>query len=166
MRKAIILLSGTPTGKNRFAEVAKQKAWLWNINYKNVLADRFSDLLQGEDRDKTYYRFVAKILDLANKFYDAEKRYLWEKATKFSQDEDEAKIDKEGNKFEIFLLIMHGVSRELIEPLKNDFGVFEIEVEEEKSKKTELKDLHLFEDNPEFENQALNIIEMLSKENE
>ena len=40
MRKAIILLNGTPDGKNNFSSILKELAWVWDINPKKYIRDK------------------------------------------------------------------------------------------------------------------------------
>ena len=39
MKKTIIVLSGSPEAKNKFAEIVKDMAWVWSINAKDFLRE-------------------------------------------------------------------------------------------------------------------------------
>ena len=40
MRKAIILLNGTPEAKNTFSGILREIAWTWEINPKSYIRDK------------------------------------------------------------------------------------------------------------------------------
>lgn len=177
MNKTIVLLSGVPSAKTRFSEIVNEIAWSWNCNSKNFLADLAKSLgWDGETRDDKFYKFISEFLSLANKSFDFERKYLEQKIRAFQEDESETKTDKlSGKEFSKFVLILHGVSKELVSWLQEDFGVYKIYVTRYSLNSNFIpeSDFIIYEDkkeadgmyseNENFETEILNIINKLTE---
>lgn len=131
MNKKIILLSGNPSAKNKFLESAKSRAWVWGLNSKDAISKNLNIFgwNSNNEKDESYYKFIDELKEVANKYTDFEENYLTQNIENFLQDEDQTK-SYNGKEFDNFLLIIHGVSRDLVNWLKSDYGVFQIYVGE------------------------------------
>ena len=162
MKKAIFLLSGTPSGKSRFDEIAKQKAWCWNINFNNFLGALSKNFYWQGERDEHYYQFIAHLRDLVNREWGAEEKYLREKIQKFNADDSEQKVMGDAQ-FDTFILIVHGVSKNLVSCLEEDYGVFKVHISQRKlNSNIEKHDYILYEDDPDFEEQVQRLVRVLT----
>ena len=143
MKKAIVILSGAPSGKNRFTQICKQSAWVWGINPKNHTSD--SDTLNKSEH---------------------EEKYLSENIERFFADESDVKKDLSGKEYDTFLLIAHGVSGKKTEALKNEFGVFKFHVvgtsEEITPAMIEHNDKIIVEASGDFDKEVLDIIDVIT----
>lgn len=162
MNKAIILLSGTPSGKSKFIETAKNSSWLWNINPRDFLGAKSNSFYWDGERTDEYYKFSNELLKLVNKYFEFEEKYLKEKIEKFQSDYSETKTNKE-KVFNKFLLIAHGISKDIVPMLKNEYGVFEIHVtRHDLNTNVELHELILYEDDANFESEVERYINVLT----
>jgi hypothetical protein len=109
MKKAIVVLSGVPAGKNKFTEICKRSSWVWGINPKNNL------------------RNEPESVEVSNPS-EAERKYILENIERFLADDSPVKHNMSGVAYERFLLIAHGVSGKQMEMLKSDFGVFKVHI--------------------------------------
>lgn len=162
MKKAIILLSGTPSGKSKFIEIAKKESWIWNINSRDFLGTKAPSFYWDGERNENYYKFLGEYLKLVNKYFDFEEKYLREKFDKFSSDDSEFKSSGD-KQFDKFVLIAHGVSKELVSTLESDYGVFKIHVSRKDLNSNIEPDLVLYEDDENFEAETIRFIETLTK---
>lgn len=138
MNKVIVMLSGTPQGKNALSELLKQQAWVWDINPKNALGaemknpNRQSPLnfnpkfYWNGERDATYYKYLSDWIKILNKHFDYEAQYIEEKIQSFNDDTDEEKKSLEGKTFNNFVLVIHGISPQLIDQLKEEHGALRV----------------------------------------
>ncbi len=165
MNKIMILLSGTPSGKSFFEKVAKENSWVWNLNVKNNLGNLAKGFYWDGQRNDEYYKFISEFLDLLNKHFNYEEVHLKKKIEDFKNDIDDVKRDPEGKEYSNFILIMHGVSREMAEVLKNEYGVIQIHITRRDLHTTPEKDLPLYEDDKDFEEQVRKTIGILTKDN-
>src|SRR5258706_761119 len=176
MDKTIVLLSGTPTGKTRFSELVNEIAWQWNCNSKDFLADQAKSMGWNGIRDDKFYKFIAELLSLANKNFGFERKYLEQKIEAFKKDDSITKTDKiSGKEFSKFVLILHGVSKDLVASLKEDYGVYKIYVTSHALRTNVIpeRDFILYDDievnngdflpNENFETEVLNIINKLTE---
>jgi len=78
-------------------------------------------------------------------------------------DENEQKLS--GDKiFTNFILIAHGVSKELISILKDEYGVYQIHISRrDLNSNIELYDLVLYEDDENFEEEVIRVVTTLAK---
>lgn len=164
MKKAIILLNGTPEGKNSFNFVLKEIAWVWSINPKAYVADKAK--LFHYDGVGDIEEYVGEHLKLVNSKFDFEKKYLSDNISRFNADDDEVKTH--GNKsFDTFVLVAHGVSRDVVEYLKSEFGVFTIHISRRDLKTNiERYDTVLYYDDEDFSIQVNRAIHVLTSEGE
>ena len=162
MNKAIILLSGLPSAKTKFIEESKKSNFLWNCNFRDFLGTKANGLYWDGERDENYYGFTLEFSRLVSKYFRAEEKYLKEKIEKFLADDSEEK--KIGNNvFTNFLLIVHGVSKELVSTLESEYGVFQIHVSRrELNSSIELYDIVLYEDDENFESEVQRVISVLT----
>jgi len=163
MKKAIILLSGSPSGKNKFIEEAKKSSWLWNCNSRDFLGTKAHSLYWDGEKNEKYYDFTLEFLNLVNKYFYFEARYLKDQIEKFLSEDSESKTDKV-KKFNTFLLIVHGVSKELVSELESEYGVFQVHISQRNlNTNIELYDTVLYEDDDNFENEVNRVIRILTK---
>lgn len=163
MEKAIILLSGTPDGKNKFIDIAKSASWLWNINARDFLGSKSSSFYWSGERNEDYYKFTSEFLGLVNKYFEFEEKYLREKIERFLSDDSTEK--RHGDKsFEKFILIVHGVSKNIVQTLMSDYGVFKVHISRrDLNSNIESHDLTLYEDDENFDEEVAKVINTLAK---
>lgn len=179
MKKAIVVLTGTPTGKNRLSEIILRKVWKWDINPKNLLTKiaREKFYWKGE-RNEEFYKFLSEMFSLVNKNFGFEENYILDYIRLFENDKDEEKLllDKETGevqaKFENFLLVIHGISKELTTRLKDEFGALVVQVTDSElntqvyntdgSQKTDFDfDYVLYENDADFVTEAEKLLSVL-----
>jgi hypothetical protein len=123
LEKAIIVLDGINRGKNKFLQIIKNENheyfeddgyWVWNINANDVVGVAARTLKFDDERNESYYNFVKELKELANKHTNFETKYYAEMVGKF---QDNPKPQ---------LLVIHGVEKDLINYLKETYGVFTI----------------------------------------
>jgi hypothetical protein len=164
MKKAIIIASGTPEGKNKFDEIVKKSSWSWNVNFKNYLGSLSKNFYWSGERDETYYKFIVELSDLTNRYFSSEEKYLREKIEKFNSDDSEQKIGEDGKVFTKFILIIHGVSRDLVDMLESDYGLFQLHISRrDLNTNTESHDYVLYEDDENFEEEVERVLNVLTK---
>ncbi len=152
MQKAIVLLSGSPTAKERFIELAGNTNEIVSVNAKNYLGTKAESFYWNGNKDESYYEFISDFSKLTNKHFDFEKKYLKEELDRFQA--DEGLTD---------LLIIHGVSKDLVELLKSEYGVFKIHIElKNQEAGIGLNDLILHEDD-DFDKNVMQTIGVLTK---
>ena len=164
MEKAILLISGSPSGKSKFIETAKKSSWCWNCNAKDFLGTKTNSFYWNGERDEEYYRFTYEFLELVNRYFRFEEKYLKNKIEDFLKDDSPNKLSKDGTVFDKFLLIAHGVSRELVSTLKDDYGVFQIHISRRdlNSNAESMNDLVLYEDDENFEGEVNRVVNVLT----
>lgn len=167
MKKAVLVLSGLPEGKNKFNEVAKETCWIWHVNSKNHLGrvaknEFFSD---GAERDERYNKFIADLFKLVNDNFNFEEKYIRDLLeNKFLLDSDEHKTF-EGKTFENFLFVVHGLSsRDLLNELENEYGAMQIHISSRAlNSNVEAHDKVLYYDDEDFAEQVNKLIEVLTR---
>jgi len=168
MKKAILVLSGDPTGKNKFNEIIKETCWVWSVNSKNHLGRIAKNELFFEgERDEKYNKFISDFFKLVNDNFNFEEKYIKELLeNKFLQDNDEYKTDTEGKKFDRFLFIIHGLSsKELLQELESEYAAMQIHISSrELNSNVESHDKVLYHDDEDFRAQVENLIEILVKQ--
>ena len=165
MKKTIIVLSGSPEAKNKFAEIVKDMAWVWSINAKDFLRENLRLFYWDGSRTDEINKLVAGQLELFNEKFDFEKNYLADKITKFNEDDSEVKV-KENKTFDKFVLIAHGVSKNLLPFLQEEYGVFKIHLSKKEYNSNEkfTNDVTiLYEDDENFNVEVNKLIEVLAK---
>ncbi len=169
MNKAIVVLTGTPEGKSKFDAVAKKSCWLWNSNPKNYLTKIAKDKFywDGEKNEK-YFQFIAEQFQLVNKYFGFEEIYIGDLIEKFTQNENEQMSLKSDNGeeqvFNNFLLVIHGLSKELTTKLKEDQGVFQLHISNRKlNTNIENHDYCLYDDDENFDEEVNRFINILMK---
>ena len=152
MNKAIVLLSGTPSTKSKFIEIAKKSNWIWNIQLQGFLGSRKDEFYWDGETGEYYQSFTHEFFALIYKYFMA--------------DDSEVKIAK--NKiFNRFLLVVHGVSDSLVSTLEEEYGVFKIHISNrERNDNVELCDVILYEDDDNFEDEVNRVVDVLTKEKE
>ena len=163
MKKTIIVLSGSPEAKNKFAEIVKDMAWVWSINAKDFLRENLRLFYWDGSRTDEINKLVVEQLELFNEKFDFEKRYLVDKITKFNEDDSEVKV-KENKTFDKFVLIAHGVSKNFLPFLQEVYGVFKIHLSKREYNSNEkfANDFTiLYEDDADFNIEVNKLIEVL-----
>jgi len=166
MKKTIILLSGTPDGKSKFAEIAREISWTWEINPKNQIRDNARSFYWKKNDKDDIYKYISEQLEILNRYFDFERNFLKDKIERFLSDEDEFKKSPEGKVFDKFILIAHGVSKNLVPFLQDEYGVFKIHISKKEYNSNEKFDNDitvLYEDEEDFTIQVNKIIEVLTK---
>ena len=165
MKKTIIVQSGSPEPKNKFAEIVKDMAWVWSINAKDFLRENLRLFYWDGSRTDEINKLVVEQLELFNEKFDFEKNYLVDKITKFNEDDSEVKV-KENKTFDKFVLIAHGVSKNLLPFLQEEYGVFKIHLSKKEYNSNEkfTNDVTiLYEDDENFNVEVNKLIEVLAK---
>lgn len=166
MKKTIIVLSGSPEAKNKFAEIVKDMAWVWSINAKDFLRENLRLFYWDGSRTEEINKLVEDQLKLYNENFDFERKFLKDKIERFLSDEDEFKKSPEGKVFDKFILIAHGVSKNLVPFLQDEYGVFKIHISKKEYNSNEKFDNDiavLYEDEEDFTIQVNKIVEVLTK---
>lgn len=160
MRKAIILLNGTPEAKNTFSGILREIAWTWEINPKSYIRDKAKIFYCDGESDVSKY--VSEQLELVNTHFQFEKNYLLDNIRKFNSDDSEIKTF--GNKsFDKFLLIIHGVSQDMVEYLKDEYGIFTLNISrKDLNTNIEKYDKVLYSDSDDFSIDVNRTIEILT----
>lgn len=164
MNKAIVLLSGTPSGKRTFNEILQRNSWVWNINPKDFLYEKlFKSISYDGEKDEAFYKNLQEVSNLLNEKFEYERKYLKEKIGRFLQDTDEVKTH-EGKTFNSFVLVAHGVSKGLVEYLKDEFGIFKIHIAPlNTNPNIENQDVILWEHADNFESKVESTLAILTK---
>lgn len=158
MKKAIIVLNGTPSEKSKFEQSAKKHCWLWNINAKSYLETVSEKLYWTGEGD-----FVDDLFVMANRKLGFEEKYLKERIERFLSDDAETKTDKNGNAYERFVLVIHGLSKKLLQTLESEYGVFEIFLScNDPSTKTSEKHDYVLTTNDNLEDKVGHLIRVLT----
>lgn len=149
MNKAIILISGTPDSKKKFVDLAKKEVWLWNVDLHNFLGSKKNGFYWDGDRSQDYNNFTIEFFAMVYKY--------------FMLDDSEFKLNVKRT-FDKFILIVHGVSKELDTKLKDEYGVFRILItQSDETVNMSLYDLILFDDNENFELEVNRVVSTLTK---
>lgn len=168
MNKALIILTGSPSSKNKFDEIVTKSCWRWAGNCRNKIPETATDYGWDGEKNENFYSYQREQIDLVNRYFKHEERYYGELIERFEQDSDEVKVlkTKDGEKvFTKFLLILHGVSPELTEKLKEQHGAYQIHVTNHELKtNVDIHDLVYFEDDETFEDDINNLIVSLTGE--
>ena len=164
MKKTILLISGSPEAKNKFAEIVKEIAWVWAINSKDFIRENLKLFYWDGSRNEEINLVISNQLELYNEKFDFEKKYLMEKINRFQADESEVKVH-ENKTFDKFVLIAHGVSKDLVSFLQEEYGVFKIHLSKREYHSNEnLNDYTvLYEDDENFTIEVNRIVEVLTK---
>lgn len=164
MKKAVIVLSGSPEAKNKFAEIVKKISWRWEINPKDFVRESFKLFYwDGSKTDETN-KLAAEQLELYNNKFDFERKYLTYKITKFNEDDSEVKVS--GDKtFDKFVLIAHGVSKNLVSFLQEEFGAFKIHLTKKEYNSNQVINdaVILYEDDENFVVEVNRLIDILTR---
>jgi hypothetical protein len=166
MKKSIIILSGTPEGKNKFDEIAKKTSWIWAINPNNRLGDiSKNSLFWDGEKSESFQKFLSEFRQLANKYLDFEASYVRSMVEKFLSDDDAVKVSPDGKKFEKFLLVVHGMRNDLYPLFEENYGAFQIHISSRSlNTNVESHDLCLYDDDDDFEQKVDELIGSLTKE--
>lgn len=117
MEKAIIVLNGKNEGKTKFIETAKKNNfWIWNLNYKNVISMIAHKIGWDGDKNKQYYDFAEKFLELSKTSFNSEMWYISSMVEKFNKSEKPN------------LLIVHGCSNDVSKYLQENFNAYTINI--------------------------------------
>ena len=163
MNKTIIVLTGEPEQKNQFLDKVKDLAWINNFNPKSYLWKVTEHIREEKERDEEYWNFLAEFLKLANRYFDYEEVSTRKKIKEFLADNDEVKNTKEGKKFDKFLLIIHGLSRNIRETLKNEYPLYVIRLATSNQPSNEMsQDFVLETDVSGYEDEVKRVIEVLT----
>ncbi len=167
MKKAIILLSGTPEGKAKFIEVAKTLSWVKNVSFKTQLGVYTQSLHDGVERNEAYDNFIYELRDLVNRYFDAEIKFIERSIERFIFDKQDEKHLPDGKSFTTSLLILHGVSKNLFETLKAEHGVFVLKISRRSFNSTESEtDTVLYDDSSNFDETVARIVRTLTESTE
>lgn len=166
MNKAIIILTGSSTGRAKFNEIAKRTCWLWSINPKNYLTNTAKNLYWNGDRDNNFYGFISGLLESSNSAFNFEENYIAEKLEKFHQDADDYKRNENNITFSKFLLVIEGVSNKLIKKLEDEEGAFQLHIAQSQNTNIEKHDYTVFETSNTFCEDVERVINVLTNEKE
>ncbi len=166
MKKAILILSGTPSGKNEFDKIAKETCWIWHTNSRNHLGKvSKKDFFWNGERDEDYEKYLSEIFPVLNKYFNFEEKYFRDLLdNKFLPDNDEVKTDQEGKEFQNFLFVIHGLSKALVPVFEEEYGAFQIHISSRNlNSNVENHDKVLYEDDVDFKEQVEDLINTLVK---
>jgi hypothetical protein len=171
MEKAIVILTGTPSGKVKFDKIITQECWRWNVSAKNWLAEVATTKLywkgaeEGE-RNEEYHKTLANFYAFVNQYFGYETHYVREAIERFRADDVEQRSNQ-GKVFSKFLLVLHGISKELTQKLKEEEGAIQIHITSRSlNTNVEHHDLVYYEDDAEFEEQVRHIVNVLTNTKE
>ena len=163
MNKTIVVLTGDPDAKNEFLDKVKSLAWFNNFNPKSYLGKVTEHIREEKERDEDYWNFLSEFLKLSNKYFDYEETSTRKKIREFLADNDEAKVTKDGKRFDKFLLIIHGLSPDIRESLKEEYPVFIIRLETSKQSSSEMaQDFVLKTDLDNYDKEVERVINILT----
>ena len=152
MDKVILLLDGQSGGKTAFIQTIKENNyWTWNVNAYNVIGVIARKLGSDGERNKDYYDFINQVKDLADQYFDFERKNTLSMIEKFMQ-HDRAMV-----------LILHNVSQDIGIELKDfyqncfDILVTDTDVEGSSYCKT------LNYNDPDFVDNVLHVMNVLTK---
>jgi hypothetical protein len=170
MKKAIVILSGESGSKNKFDLLVKNQSWVWAINAKNELSRASKNhLFWDGERTEEFHKFLGIFLELVNEYFNFETKYIRLMIEKFINDTDEFKLltprdGGEQKKFDKFLLVIHGVNKELVQTLEEEYGAFQLHVTtRELNTNIENHDQVLYSDDENFESEVNRVIDILTK---
>lgn len=164
MKKAIILLSADLQSSNdRFTEEARKISWVRNCDPRGFLGSKANGFYWDGEENQHYYDFTLEFLGLVNKYFYFEARFLKEKIEKFLSDDYETKKDRNGKEFDTSLLVIRGVSNELVNELESEYGAFRVHVsQKDLNTNIELYDTVLYEDDEDFGEEVNRVINVLT----
>jgi len=165
MKKAIILLSAdSQNSKNKFIEEAKKTSWVKNCDPRGFLGSKANGFYWDGEENQHYNDFTLEFLDLVNKYFYFEARYLKDKIEKFLSDDYEVKKDRKGKEFDTSLFVIRNVSKELVNELESEYGVFQVHISQrDLNANIELYDTVLYDDDENFESEVFRVINILTK---
>lgn len=173
MDKAIVVISGTPNGKDEFIKIAKQTCWVWQVNPKKFIS-KIASKNFGVDTENNY-EIIQNMSNLLNPT-GFERTYVMNLVQKFLQDDSETKCefandnDIATKRFDRFVLIIHGISRELIYTLKEDYGAFCVGIFDKNMEGTGLSDSSydfiLHKDDEDFSSIAMWVLNVFTHKQE
>jgi hypothetical protein len=171
MKKAIVILTGQAEAKNKFDLLVKNQSWVWAINAKNELSRASKNhLFWDGERTEEFHKFLGIFLELVNEYFNFEEKYIRSMVEKFLADEDEYKLltprdGGEQKKFDKFLLVIHGVNKELVQTLEEEYGAFQLHVTtRELNTNIENHDFTLYADDEDFQEKVENTINILTND--
>lgn len=163
MKKAIILLSSDLQSSNRFIEEAKKVSWVRNCDPKGFLGSKANGFYWDGEKNQHHYDFTLEFLGLVNKYFYFEARFLKDKIEKFLCEDYEIKKDRQGKEFDTSLLVVHDISKDLVNELESEYGVFQIHVSRrDLNANIELYDTVLYEDDENFGEEVNRVISVLT----
>ena len=163
MNKTILVLTGEPEQKNDFIERVKSLAWINNTNPKSNLGRFVNQVRRNKDRDEDYWNSLSELMKLLNKRFNYEEEFIVEEIEKFLSDDDEVKIDRDGRKYDKFILIIHGLSRDLRDRLKSDYPLFVIRLATSNQPSSETaQDFVLETDLEDYDKEVIRVVDILT----
>lgn len=183
MEKAIIVLTGTPSSKGLFDKIITQTSYRWNINPKNHLAEVARSKLYWSgtaERGEEYHRKLAALTEFVNREFNFETLYVQQLIERFKTFDAEEMVLKNENATKVFtkfLLVIHGISKDLTKKLASEEGAVQVHVTSRKlntvvynSDMTEQSkprhDLVFYDDDKTFETDIQNLINTLTQQKE
>jgi len=165
MQKAVLILSGNPSGKNEFDRIAKETCWVWHCNSRNHLGKISKSFFWNGERDEKYEKYISEIFPILNDYFDFEENYFKDLLNnKFLPDSDDVKTSEDGKEFRKFLFVIHGLSKSLVQVFEEEYGAFQIHISSRSlNSNVENHDVVLYEDDPDFREQVENLIDTLVK---
>ena len=162
MQKQIIIVSGSPSAKRKLSDIIRKNCWLREVNPKKSIREGFK--LFYWDGESDVEDFVQEHLNRLNEKFDYENRFIDENVRSFWGDDDEYKNTKSGRRYENYALVLHGVSKNIVKYLQDEYGAFKIHVsrrEYHTVTKTDNDVILLYEDDESFEGEVEKLLGVL-----
>jgi hypothetical protein len=167
MRKAIVVIAGDSSSKTKFDQIAKTQHWVRNLSSHNFLTKIAKDKLYWDgEKGQLYYKFISGFSSLVNECFGFERNYINEEIEKFNQHDCDKMIFKDlfgvEKGFETFVLVIHDLTKELTEELKNSEGIFDLFVTSHKTEKDDFQHDFVIENDSNFEEKVLRTLKILT----
>lgn len=162
MSRKMILLSGTPEGKEKFSHIVSRQNWVRKVSPKDYIWEMISPFWGLKDSEEKKATFLNKQIQTLNKFVNFEEQFLEREIDGFFSGSDVVRTT-DGSKFYNQFLLIQDFSWTIVESLKDKWGdhVWDIRISrKDLNSNVELSDFVLYEDEPEFEK---NVKELLNK---
>lgn len=163
MSRAIILLSGTKDGKEKFSHTVNKESWTRKISPKDYVWETISPFWGINDSEEKKATFLNKQIQTLNKFVNFEEQFLEKEISTFFDDKLVEVLSPENKPYENQFLLVEDFSWSVVENLKDKWGdlVWAINISrKDLNSSVELSDFTVYEDEPAFEE---NVKELLDK---
>jgi hypothetical protein len=143
MDKSIVIISGEQHGKKKFNKIARERCFVRNVNVFNQIQDKTKKFIVANNE-----------CEVEDQYCRYENQNIGEQIERFQQDDSEEKTVSIGECIKTFtksLLVLHWISPELTEGLKESEGAMQLHIASSDSETNiENYDIVLYEDTVDF----------------